>query len=84
MIAIDTNIFLYALDRTEPAKQLKAQAFLSGISGDNSARLLWQVIAELLRNLRRWRDRGQITDQEVDVYFASCRSMFPLGFPLRM
>ena len=37
MNAIDTNVFAYALDATNPAKQTRAPAFIDGI-------LVWPIM----------------------------------------
>ena len=48
MNAVDTNIFLYSIDRNDPPKQLKAQQLLNQLrSGATPTFLLWQVLCEL-------------------------------------
>ena len=62
MIAIDTNVLLYSVDRSEAAKQLKAQQLLLQLhSGTEPAVLLWQVLGEATQQLRRWRDKSKLT-----------------------
>jgi predicted nucleic acid-binding protein len=82
MNAIDTNIFLYSVDRHEPAKQLKAQQLLQQLrSTAQPAFLLWQVQGELVRQLRRWRDQGKLTHAEFVQHVQALRSLFPLLLP---
>jgi predicted nucleic acid-binding protein len=54
MNAVDTNVFLYALDADEPVKQAKAIALLDRLVAQPTKTLLmWQVAAEFLSQLRR-------------------------------
>jgi hypothetical protein len=49
MNAVDTNIFIYGLDDSEPAKQAKAQGLIAGlVQSPVETVLLWQVAGELL------------------------------------
>ena len=57
MNAVDTNVFIYRLDRREPIKQAKARDLLRHLGSDPTPTiLLWQVLGELLRQLRSWQD----------------------------
>lgn len=50
MNAVDTNVFVYRLDRREPTKQAKARDLLRQLSSDPVPTvLLWQVLGELVR-----------------------------------
>jgi len=72
MNAVDTNIFVYSLDKHEPVKQQKARDLLFQLdTGQTKTVLLWQVIGEFIQRLRVWRDRGKLTDSE----FAICRGL---------
>src|SRR5437016_2561297 len=83
MNAVDTNIFIYSVDRNEPAKQLKAQQQLTHLrSVSEPTILLWQVLGELVQQLRRWRDQGQITDVEFLQHVQAFRHLFPLVLPV--
>jgi predicted nucleic acid-binding protein len=54
MNAVDTNVFVYALDADEPVKQAKALDLFQRLTpAGGSTILLWQVAAELLSNLRK-------------------------------
>jgi predicted nucleic acid-binding protein len=82
MNAVDTNVLIYSLDRNEAAKQFKAQQLLQQLRvGSVPTILLWQVQAELVYQLRRWRDRGRLTHAEYVFHVQSFRISFPLGLP---
>ena len=82
MNAIDTNIFLYSVDRHEPAKQLKAQQLLHQLRSPAPPTLmLWQVQGELVRQLRRWRDQGRLTHVEFVQHVWAVCGLFPLLLP---
>jgi predicted nucleic acid-binding protein len=40
--------------------------------------LLWQVLGESVQQLRRWRDRGQLTDAEFLHHVQAFRHLFPI------
>ena len=53
MIAIDTNVFVYAFDASEPVKQGQACAFIDRVFSSGEATVIpWQVAVELLARLR--------------------------------
>ena len=82
MNALDTNVLLYSVDRSEPAKQLVAQQLLLKLhSAAEPTLLLWQVLGELTQQLRRWRDRGVLTAIEFSQHLQACRHLFPLALP---
>ncbi len=61
MIAVDTNILVYAADASEPEKQRLAVEFLEDLwTGNDSVILPWQVAVEYVACLRRWEARGRI------------------------
>lgn len=82
MIAVDTNILVYAVDANAGMKYTKARDLLARLTG-NPIRsvMLWQVIAEFLRYLRRLHDLGAITDQELHEEFAEYRALFSIRLP---
>lgn len=83
MNAVDTNVLLYSIDRPEPIKQLKAQQLLTQIRpASTSAILLWQVLAESVAQMRRWRDQGKLTDAEFTEHVSIFRNLFPLILPV--
>lgn len=66
MNAIDTNVLVYRLDRRESIKQAKARDLLRRLCSDPTPTLLlWQVLGELMRQLRSWQDQGRITQISV-------------------
>lgn len=83
MNAVDTNILIYSVDQKEPAKQAKAQQLLrrlvTGLEGPTT--LLWQVLTETARQLRRWKDKGELTDAEFVQHLQTFRTLFPLALP---
>lgn len=82
MNAVDTNVLLYSVDRNEPVKQLKAQQLLLQLhAAAEPTILLWQVLGELIQQLRRWRDQGRLTPAEFSQHVLSFRHLFPLVLP---
>jgi predicted nucleic acid-binding protein len=82
MNAIDTNVFVYALDNDDPTKQSKAQELIQRlVSESESTILLWQVAGELLSNLRKRESAGRIPAADVESHFRNFLAMFPLALP---
>ena len=82
MIAVDTNVFIYALDADDPVKQAKAQALLQRLmQTTGSAVLPWQVACEILGNLRKREAAGRISSTMAEAHFANFFAMFPLAVP---
>jgi predicted nucleic acid-binding protein len=55
MIALDTNVLIYACDRADPARQ---EIALDLISNTTDAVILWQVACEFIAASRKnWIDR---------------------------
>lgn len=82
MNAVDSNILIYSIDTRDPIKQAKAAALLRGFAtGMPQAILIWQVLAESVNQLRRWKDAGILTEAEFDQHAQSWRSMCPIAFP---
>jgi predicted nucleic acid-binding protein len=82
MIAIDTNVLIYSLDRHDPLKRNKARALLRQLrarSGD--VVIPWQVIGEFLRFLRSLQDRGQLTRADLERTVRGYRRLFPIPLP---
>jgi predicted nucleic acid-binding protein len=83
MNAVDTNVFVYALDDDEPAKQTKARDLLDRLVQPPVETLLaWQVAGELLSCLPKWESAGYITGADVEAHFRDALSMFPLRIPI--
>jgi predicted nucleic acid-binding protein len=82
MNAVDTNVLVYYLDDDEPVKQCKAVALLARLSSDPTPTiLLWQVLGELVRQLRTWQDQGASTRAELLGYVSHFRNTLPLVMP---
>src|SRR5262245_8472454 len=82
MIAVDTNVFVYALDDDTPIKQAKAHQLLEGLAkAAGSTVLLWQVAGEVLNNLRKSESAGLISPERVETHFRTFSAMFPLIIP---
>jgi predicted nucleic acid-binding protein len=82
MNAVDSNVFVYALDVDEPIKQAKAQNLFQQLAlAGGSTVLPWQVAGELLSNLRKRELAGRITAAEVESHFRNFLALFPLAIP---
>ncbi len=53
MVFVDTNVLLYAVDETDPAKQAMAQQWLSACWQQRCGRLSTQVLNEFYANARK-------------------------------
>ncbi len=82
MNALDRNILVYRLDGREPVEQARARQLLREVSADPTPTvLLWQVLGELMRQLRYWQDQSVITREGGVRYVAAVRRLFPLALP---
>ena len=81
MIAVDTNILVYAIDVSEPAKMAIADRLLKDLGSQGKGVLLWQVACEFLACLHRWQDSGRITAAQTTTYFQSVAGLYPLVTP---
>ena len=83
MIAIDTNVILYAIDRRDLRKRAAARALLRQLAAPPpKAVLLWQVAGELAKQLRAWRDAKRISSRAFEQYLEVFRRLFPLAMPI--
>jgi len=61
-VFVDTNVFVYARDRTDEAKHLRSMEWLAVLWDERAGRLSWQVLQEYYvtatRKLRPPRDPG--------------------------
>jgi hypothetical protein len=70
MYAVDTNVYVYALDADEAAKQAKALELLDRLALQRANTILiWQVAGEFLNQLRHWESKGRLTSAEVEAAF---------------
>jgi predicted nucleic acid-binding protein len=82
MNAVDTNVYVYALDADEAAKQAKAMELFDRLTLHRAETILiWQVAGEFLNQLRSWESRGRLTAAEVEAAFQRARGMFELRIP---
>jgi predicted nucleic acid-binding protein len=82
MNAVDSNVYVYALDPDEPIKQAKALQLLDGLMVQRAETvLIWQVAGEFLGQLRKWQSQGRLTPAEVEAAFHRARAMFPVRTP---
>jgi predicted nucleic acid-binding protein len=82
MNAVDTNVYVYALDADEPAKQAKAIELLDRLAlKPVDSVIVWQVASEFLGQLRKGESKGQLTSAAVEAAFQRFRATFPLRFP---
>ncbi len=85
MTAVDTNVFIYRLDRSDSIKQRKARALLRQLAtGSEPTIVPWQVLCELVRQLRYWQDQKQLTRDDLLRYVAALRRLFPIVMPTEM
>jgi predicted nucleic acid-binding protein len=77
MVALDTNVLIYACDKADPSRQ---QVALDLVSNAHGGVLLWQVACEFVAASRKLKDQGFTT---VDAWnrLADYRTIFPLIVP---
>jgi predicted nucleic acid-binding protein len=82
MNAVDTNVYVYALDADEPAKQAKAIELLDRLALKPAETVIvGQVASEFLGQLRKWESQGRLTSAAVQAAFQRFRATFPVRFP---
>lgn len=81
MNGIDTNILVYFVDKKELVKQPKAERLIRQLVASGGTVMLWQVLVESIHQLRRWKDRGDLTAAEFDKHAQEFRCVFPVVFP---
>jgi predicted nucleic acid-binding protein len=77
MIAVDTNVLIYACDQSEPHRQTIA---LDLIAASTGGVLLWQVACEFLAASRKLSKQG-FTPTQAWNRLAEFRDLFPLVLP---
>jgi predicted nucleic acid-binding protein len=77
MIAIDTNVLIYACDQSDSRRQSVA---LDLIAGSTDGVLLWQVACEFLSASRKLSKQG-FTPTHAWNRLAEFRDLFPLVLP---
>jgi predicted nucleic acid-binding protein len=82
MIAIDTNVLIYSLDRNDIEKRAKARSLLRKLRRQPEDVVIpWQVVGELLRFLRSLQDQKRIGREDLERVFSAYRRLFPLALP---
>ena len=82
MIAVDTNIFIYALDDLELVKHERAVVFLESLGRDAKPKALpWQVACELLAWMRRNATKSTVSNEQIRADITSVTTRFPLVYP---
>ena len=79
MIALDTNVLIYACDKADPARQ---QIALDLISSDPDAVILWQVACEFIAASRKLAPQGFTAAdawERLGDFLAICPLMVPTG-----
>jgi predicted nucleic acid-binding protein len=77
MIALDTNILIYACDKADPKRQ---QVALNLVSDARDGVLLWQVACEFVAASRKLRPQG-FTMADAWERLADYMALFPLILP---
>jgi predicted nucleic acid-binding protein len=77
MIALDTNILIYACDKADPKRQ---QIALDLVSSASDGVLLWQVACEFVAASRKLRSQG-FTAADAWDRLADYLALFPLVLP---
>ena len=81
MIAVDTNVLLYAVDEDEPAKRKQAREFLRQLGRTDEPLLMWQVLGEFLAGLRRWEQQRGYDLRRTRRYFELITSRMRIEYP---
>ena len=81
MNAVDTNVWLYAIDFKEPQKLGRSRQLLADLETTDGTVLLWQVVSEFVNGLRRWERQRGLTHQQVDAWTEWIIEMFPIVTP---
>jgi predicted nucleic acid-binding protein len=84
MNAVDTNVLVYFVDESEPAKQAKATELLERLAGDDTVTAVpWQVAVEFLSCLRRWENERRINRSTTLAHIEKLEATFPCVMPSR-
>lgn len=81
MIAVDTNILVYAVDANEPIKGPKAIELLRGLQSQQTV-LLWQVVCEFGAAITRRRIAAE-PPRGTPAVVSAWLDIFPLAVPSR-
>ncbi len=81
MFAIDTNVFIYGLDVTNPQKRQTANGLIRGLQSGSETVTLWQVLSEFTNCVRRLTTKGQLRQQDLVETVGHMVEMFPIAIP---
>jgi predicted nucleic acid-binding protein len=81
MVALDTNVFVYAVDIANGHRRAIAMKLISDCAAAGDAILLWQVAVEFMAKLRGWENAGRIQPGSADVAIDMALTTFPLVTP---
>ena len=82
MIAIDTNILVYAVDDYEPEKKTIANELVRRLLHQSDEIVIpWQVIVEFLAIQRRWKNLGRIDEIAIGENIADVLTAFEVVVP---
>lgn len=84
MNAVDTNVWVYAYDESEPAKRQMATELLHSLGAGGQTVSVWQVVSEFVNRLRRWESQHKMTNDQVAEVSGSMIEMFPVIAPERL
>jgi len=79
MIAVDTNVLVYAVDADASEKGERARALLGGLAAETTV-LLWQVACEFGAVVRRKQGRGVLV-ADAQAALEAWLGIFPLVSP---
>lgn len=78
-VFVDTNVLLYAVDVSDPAKQQRAREWLRLLWEKGMGRLSWQVLNEFYANALR---KNRASSPEAKALVEAYASWQPVGFSL--
>lgn len=81
MNAVDTNVWLYAVDHRESVKRPRAFDLLEELARNGESVLPWQVASEFVNGLRRWESKRVISLMQIDEFVTWMIEMFPIVTP---
>jgi predicted nucleic acid-binding protein len=82
MIAVDTNILIYTIDRSDPVKWVCARELLALLHSKHEPTIMpWQVLGELVRFFRAKEQRGEFSRDAWMRYLNLFRRKFTVSIP---
>jgi predicted nucleic acid-binding protein len=81
MNAVDTNAFVYSVDRHDLVRRATARQLIRDLRRQGSGVLLWQVLAEFVNVLRNWERQGKLSRNDVHRYRQHVARIFTVAMP---